>query len=448
MRRRICLIVLAFTILAAAPASAGVVISTSPAAPMMDERVAIAISGLKPDARVTVLASARAVDGLWWRSEAMFVADHNGLVALDRQAPVLGAYRGVDAMGLFWSMRPDDQPIKADHVGFAADLTKPITTRIEVRDAGGVIGAATLARRFLKAGVRVEPLHGDVHGTFYGPGGGGPHPAVLVIGGSDGGPGSPIVAAMLASHGYAVLSLSYFGEPGLPQTLERVPMETFQRALAWMRGQPGVDPRFIAIYAESRGTEPGLYTAARDPGVGAVIARSPSFALWGGVTASHLPGAPAWTLAGKPLADIPNTLFPDYVATWLWNCALRRPAPQTPLFLEDLAHFTDLGAVEIPVERIHGPVLLLSGLDDGVWPSAMMAGRIMARLRKAGHPYADRARTYLGVGHAIPYAYLPTNGRWSRLAIAVGGSPEGMARAQADAWPRLLRFLADAAAAH
>jgi len=350
-------------------------------------------------------------------------------------------------MGLFWSMRPDDQPAKADHVGFSADVAKPLETRIEVRDAGGLLGAVTVERRFLKPGVRVEALHGEVHGTLYEPGDGGPHPGVLVVGGSDGGPGAPIVAAMLASHGYTVLSLSYFGEPGLPATLERVPMETFQRALAWMRRQPGVDPRFIAIYAESRGTEPGLYAAARDPGVAAVIARSPSFALWGGVGANHLPGAPAWTLAGKPLADIPNTLYPDYVATYLWDRALRRPAPQTPLFLEDLAHFGELGAVELPVERIHGPVLLLSGQDDGVWPSAMMAGRIMARLHRTGHPYADRSLTYPGVGHPIPFAFLPTNGRWSDLAIAVGGSPEGMAKAEADAWPRILQFLAEAVAA-
>jgi hypothetical protein len=71
----------------------------------------------------------------------------------------------------------------------------------------------------------------------------------------------------------------------------------------------------------------------------------------------------------------------------------------------------------------------------------------MARLHRSGHPHADRSLTYAGVGHPIPFAYLPTNGRWSDLAIAVGGTPQGMAKAQADAWPEILRFLADAAAA-
>ena len=117
-----------------------------------------------------------------------------------------------------------DQPAKSYHVGFATDVTTPVETRIEVRDAAGVLGAVTVERRFLRPGLRVEALHGDVHGTLYQPRDGGSHPGVLVIGGSDGGPGDPIVAAMLASHGYAALSLSYFGEPGLPPTLERVPI--------------------------------------------------------------------------------------------------------------------------------------------------------------------------------------------------------------------------------
>jgi pimeloyl-ACP methyl ester carboxylesterase len=83
-----------------------------------------------------------------------------------------------------------------------------------------------------------------------------------------------------------------------------------------------------------------------------------------------LPGRPAWTLHGEPLPDIPNTLYPDFVATYLWDRATRTPAPQTPLILEDSAHFGDTGKVEIPVERIHGPVMLLSGEDDQIWPSA------------------------------------------------------------------------------
>jgi len=251
---------------------------------------------------------------------------------------------------------------------------------------------------------------------------------------------------MLANHGFAVLSLAFFGEKGLPPTLEGVPMETFSRAIAWLRRNPAVDPRFVAIYAESRGTEPALYTAATAQGVSAVVARSPSFALWGGVSASHLPGKPAWTAAGKPLPAIPNTLYPRFIAAYLGDKLTGRPVRQAPLFLEDLAHFGDTAHAEIAVEKIAAPLLLLAGQDDQIWPSAMMAARIEARRRRFGRAAADQLVVYPGVGHAIPFAYLPVRQRDADGPFAAGGTPRGEARAQADAWPRILRFLTEAAA--
>ena len=206
-----------------------------------------------------------------------------------------------------------------------------------------------MIRRFGPGGICPFAIREDgVTGVFYQPASPGPHPGVLVIGGSDGGFGAPQVAMMLANHGFAALSLAYFGEKGLKPTLEGVPMETFSRAVAWMRRHPGVDPRFVAIYAESRGTEPALYTAAATGGVDALVLRSPSFALWGGVSSAHLPGKPGWTLAGKPLPAIPNTLHPDFLATFVGDRLTGRPVRQTPLFLEDLAHFRDAARARNP----------------------------------------------------------------------------------------------------
>jgi hypothetical protein len=430
-----------------APATAAVSIAVTPPDPLVDQRLDVAVSGLRPHVRVWVTARSRAQDGLWWRSRALFRSDEKGRIDLSAQAPLSGAYRGVDGMGLFWSMSPDDEPKSADHGSFALeDFSRPIETVVEVADAGGVIASATVERRYALAGVRAVAVRQGIVGVLYAPGDGKAHPGVLVIGGSDGGPGAPGVAMLLASHGFSALSLSYFGEPGLPPTLEGVPMEYFERALRWMRHQSSVDPRSVAIYAESRGTEPGLTTAASDPGVSAVVARSPSFVLWGGVTASHLPGKAAWTLNGRPAPYIANTLYPDFVLTFLWDRLTGTPVRQTPLFLEDLARFGDTARVEIPVERIRGPVMLLAGADDQIWPSTLMAGRLMARLRRNSHPYPDLSLTYANVGHPIPFAYMPQRGRRAHAALAVGGAPEGAAAAQADAWPRIVRFLTDAAA--
>src|ERR671936_1469150 len=81
----------------------------------------------------------------------------------------------------------------------------------------------------------------------------------------------------LAGHGYPVLQLAYFREPGLPQSLTRIPLEYFERALGWLSRQPEVDPRRIVTWGWSRGGEASLLVAATFPElVHAAVAYVPS----------------------------------------------------------------------------------------------------------------------------------------------------------------------------
>ena len=430
---------------------AAVSMSATPEGALLDQRLVIKILGLRANARVRVSAKSQAQDALWWRSEGVFAADGLGQIDLDRQAPQSGSYGRPDAMGLFWSMSPDKVPKAADHLSFAIqDFSRPVVTDIDVTeiDIAGVAGEVvsfSIERRFGRRDVHATSVHDPIVATLYESDHDSALPGVLVIGGSDGGPGAPGVATLLASHGFAAVSLSYFGVAGLPPTLENIPMEYFQQALLWMRSRADIDPRSIAIYSESRGTEAALFTAANDRGISAVVARSPSFTLWSGVTAAHLPGKAAWNLGGQALPYVPNTLYPDFVLTYLWDKMTGIPVRQTPLFLEDLAHVKDPDKAAIPVEQIHGSVMLLAGADDQIWPSTNMAERIMARLRLHNHAFQDQSVTFSDVGHAIPYVYLPTRGNWDTSPFAVGGTAEGMAKAQAEAWPAILKFLSEQA---
>jgi dienelactone hydrolase len=274
------------------------------------------------------------------------------------------------------------------------------------------------------------------------PGDGRRHPGVLVLGGSEGGLGLPDAAVLLASHGFTTLSLAYFGVKGLPPTLQNIPLEYFAQAFAWLRARPATDPRFVGVLGASRGAEAALQFAAINPDVNAVVARSPSYVRWEGATARQLPGGPAWTWHGQPLAYAPIHIPLWFGARFAWDSLWREPMPYTPLFLHNLQDLGDTARFEIPVENIHGPVLLLSGKDDQKWPSSMMAARLMERLRQHGHPYADRHLSYAGAGHWIPDEYLPTAGSGHRM---IGGTPAGTARAQADSWPKILQFFIQAA---
>ena len=413
-----------------------------PFEPLMDDRLSIRISGLPPNRLITLRARSKAQDEVWWRSTAVFNSGPNGAMDLGSQAPISGTYRGADGMGLFWSMAPEAGSKRGDHSFFAAvDWLAPIATEIDASDGDNVLGSVTVKRRFTKPSVRRTAIaEGGIAGLLYDPGDGRRHKGVIVLGGSEGGFGGP-EAAMLAAHGFTALSLAYFGVKGLPPTLQNIPVEYFGRAVSWMRASPLVDADSIAVFGVSRGAEAALMLAATYPEIKAVVAKAPSHVRWEGVTARHLPGGPAWTFEGKPLPYVPNRIPFGFLVRYVWDTVAGIPVAQTPLFLEDLAEFGDTAKAEIPVERINGPVLLLSGKDDQIWPSPLMADRVMDRLRRNRHPQPYVHLSYAGAGHWLPPAYVPMRGLRQGMKLAIGGTPEGTSRAQADSWPKIIEFL-------
>ena len=102
---------------------------------------------------------------------------------------------------------------------------------------------------------------------------------------------------------------------------------------------------------------------------------------------------------------------------------------------------------EIPVERVNGAVLLISGRDDEVWPSTEMADAIMARLRqhRFAHPFVHLAYDHAGHGIGRPFtSTMELNSRRHPLTgriMRMGGTPSGTARARADSWRRMLAFV-------
>ncbi len=107
------------------------------------------------------------------------------------------------------------------------------------------------------------------------PASGGPYPAVVVLGGSEG--GLPLRnAAWLASHGYAALALAYFRYDNLPQRLEAIPLEYFGQALSWMASRPEIDANHIGVMGVSRGGELALQLGSMYPQIKAVVAFVPA----------------------------------------------------------------------------------------------------------------------------------------------------------------------------
>jgi dienelactone hydrolase len=346
---------------------------------LVDRLVHVRVTGLEAHERVELVAATQDGQGTAWTSRTMLVADGDGDADLGARP-----MRFLEAM----SARPR-------RAAFVLP-TPTLDVRLTLRRGGSAIATTMIRRVTVAADVEQWPVtERGLLGTHFVPPGAGPRPALLLLGGGEGGDATPPIGRLLASHGIEVLTLAYFAGPGLPRHLKRIPLEYFHRALLWLRAQPRVDPRRVGIAGLSRGGELALLLASTWPELpDRVAALVPSAFVFPSAVDRHVA---AWTLHGR---DVP------------------------------------FGQNErIPVERIPGPVLTVGAGDDYAWESARFVDEIAYHRRgqeadahiqyeKAGHL----------VGEAIPYVPVGNHPEF-------GGFPRPDADARADLWPRLVTFL-------
>jgi dienelactone hydrolase len=271
--------------------------------------------------------------------------------------------------------------------------------------------------------------------AFFKPEGIAKAPALIVLGGSEGGKDSVrALAKPFAGQGYAVLALSWQGAPGLPASYVDVPLEYFDTAIAWLSRNPSVEPGHIGTYGVSKGAEAALLVASRSRRLHAAAAGMPASVVFQG-GADTRPGVEphsSWTVDGKPVPFVPYDVsqpfdFRDYMGSIfrLYDGGLK-----------DAAAHAD---AVIPVERINGPILLISGEADAMWPAARMSNDIVKRLERKRFGFSVTHLSYPDAGHAV--GLPPALGASERGPDeAVGGTAAGNAFARADMWPKLVCF--------
>jgi dienelactone hydrolase len=286
-------------------------------------------------------------------------------------------------------------------------------------------------------------------GDLFFPIAGGPHPGVMVLSGSDGGQ-LDHAASLLAAHGYAVLSLGYCGVEDRPAGLRHIDLEYFEQALEWMAVQPEVTGDRIVVIGLSRGGELAVQLASMFPQIAGVVAGSPCGIRQAGIGKRNSDFTkPAWMYGGTALPYVPARYNLRRFFQFYSVFVFRRPLRLRPVF-EGLLRKHDLvAAATIEVERIKGPVLLISGTADELWPSERFAELVMARLRENEHPYPDEHLHYAGAGHFVCFPYaLPSMPPMTKMSpvpvftMDFGGTPEANAASARDSWPEILRFLA------
>ncbi|MFZ5548157.1 MAG: acyl-CoA thioester hydrolase/BAAT C-terminal domain-containing protein [Pseudomonadota bacterium] len=415
--------------------------------------VALRITGLPPGTEVQV--QARRPRAEWgpavvFQSAARFVADAQGTVDLGRDAPRNGSsYEGADLRGLFWSMQPTPESAPADWPQNQVRLQAQVDGKPPVQAQLTLIGQ--------RPDLRSVPAEGFPGAMLYRPNDDAERPAIIMLGGSEGGSMSSRRAAGLwASQGYAVLALPYYSPavwapddkgqprpqppelPALPASFVDIPVDRLDAARAWLQAQPGIAKDRIGLFGGSKGAEFALIAATRMPWVKAVVAYVPTDVVWEGWG----PDAPtpglrsSFSWKGEALPFVP---YRDMASEMQ---ALMRGGEARLRRMHDggrAEHPQRVAAARIPVEHYKGPLLLVGGGDDQMWASGDMAQRIADTRRAAGLPTV--LKVYPEAGHAITAPGWGPTTTTNAGPMKMGGQPTADARAQADAFEATRLFL-------
>ena len=405
MRLARLLVVAAMAVSLAACGGGNVKVTVTPASATLDVPMTIRVTGLKPGKAVTLSYRGRSQSGVLWQGSRSVRADAKGVVSLPNKYLLVQMHP------------PGPAPVYRPGSYRATQAAFPRTLRVSVGGATAVVHRRPVSYSFLTTPER--PAKVGFYGNWDRPAGARHHTAVLLFGGSEGGLYGTDQAAALVAHGYPVLDIAYFREPGLPRQLVRIRLEYFEHALRWLAAQPEVDPKRIVTMGVSRGGELSLILGSTFPAlVHGTVGYVPSSTVVAGLptdpaTMSRiLEGKavrpPAWTYRGKPVVGT------------------------------------------IPVQKTSGPVFVAGGDSDELWTSGLSTTFVGQEMHLAGrHDVValDYANAGHGLGGALPvqvYASAINYGVLQTIygQLVLGGTPKADEAAREDSWPKLLRFLA------
>ena len=176
----------------------------------------------------------------------------------------------------------------------------------------------------------------------------------------------------LLAHGFAVLAIGYFKTDNSPGSLDRISLNAIaDTVLSIARRTPSIDTSRIVLMGASKGGELVLNLACRYSCFKGVIALSTPHVSFPALTISA--NTSSWMYNDQEVTYVPA----PFKIIW--------PALKGDLFeaFSIMLENTEAAALaEIEVEKINGPILILSADQDEQWPATKMSQQLVERLAR------------------------------------------------------------------
>lgn len=273
------------------------------------------------------------------------------------------------------------------------------------------------------------------------PQGTGPHPVIVLLGGSEGGDVSArSMTPRFLAQGYAVLGLPYYAPvwpgapsafPGLPANFVDIPVERLADVRNALCARRDLRCDRIGIYGVSKGAELALLAGSLVNGFAAIAAIVPTDVVWEGWGAGIAFGqSSSFSWRGKPLPFVPYIGMAEEFAKFASPETARSVRLRLPHDAGRHANPARAVAARIRVEAIRAPLLVAGGDADNVWNSGEMAQAIAER--RSAARLSTTSLIFTDAGHGLSGDGSNPNGFSSEKDVA----------AQKVIWPATLAFFA------
>jgi len=260
--------------------------------------------------------------------------------------------------------------------------------------------------------------------------------ALIVIGGSEGNENIPMnVGKKFAERGISTLGMCYFNVPGLPDNLIRVPVDPFEKAVAWLRKQ-GYEKVFI--YGISKGGELALLAASLIPEICGVVALSPMHCVWSGLEGNKglldkkVTNISEFTWRGK---DLPCMQAILKYAPAVWHLITQQQFDLKYMYERPLKNFREETAIR--VENIQGDILFIYAEDDLMWPSKAAVKYMEKRLQEKEFGHDVQEIAYEKASHIL----VPLSPDALKMFKVERKYPEECLKSRMDAFEKTIAWL-------
>lgn len=416
---------------------------------LADEKIQIKIAGLKAHSKLKITAEAELP---WCKGEkfsayGIYSVDAKGQVDLDLAEPDEGTYKAADSMGLIYSLKKYES--KNKNIAENICIDDPFIIHLQFENEQDK-EEVELQRFFKTDDVSVMDISDGFSGKLFV----NPKAAnkiILFISGSSGDTKAlDLMAGPLSSRGFNVLTVPYFHAAGLPENLEEVPLEYFEKIFKWIRHNNIINKKNdeetqIYIHGTSKGAECALLLASRYKEVkkvAAISAHGYCFQALNGMGVKK--DVSSWSYGGKsvPYIKIDNGIFlQDFQM-----CKEKGiPFGFATTYKKSIEKSQNKEEARIKLENSEADCLLVSGKEDNIWNSDDGCRMLVEILKKSNYKHKVEFLSYEHMGHPLPIPYIiPLSENTSMPMMggifSSGGTLEGNIEGQYNSWMKTIEF--------